>query len=159
MNTGCSYWIADNLAFDYWFWFLCLKVDGGYDEWGNYSECSATCGVGNQVRMRTCTNPVPQHGGKPCMGSHSESRECNTQPCPGTTVILYWCSTLQIFFKWSRVIEVFFWILTVLLRNELYRLMCWDFFLDTSPLTIKLSIRNNRVLVLLLFMGLIWTVY
>ena len=95
------------LAFDYWFWFPCLKVDGGYDEWGNYSECSATCGVGNQVRMRTCTNPVPQHGGKPCMGSHSESRECNTQPCPGTTVILYWCSTLHIFFKWSRVIEVF----------------------------------------------------
>ena len=40
------------------------------------------------MRMRTCTNPVPQNGGKPCYGSTTESRECNTQPCPGKVDIL-----------------------------------------------------------------------
>lgn len=70
-----------------------VSVDGGYDEWGNYSECSLTCGGGNQMRMRTCTNPVPQNGGKPCMGVHSQTRECNTQACPGayvTTLAPFW---------------------------------------------------------------------
>lgn len=70
-----------------------VSVDGGYDEWGNYSECSLTCGGGNQMRMRTCTNPVPQNGGNPCMGVHSQTRECNTQACPGayvTTLAPFW---------------------------------------------------------------------
>ena len=58
-------------------------VDGGFSEWGNYTECSATCGGGNQMRMRTCTNPVPLNGGKPCVGLTTESKECNMQECPG----------------------------------------------------------------------------
>ena len=73
-------------------------VDGGFAEWGNYTTCSVTCGGGNEMRMRTCTNPVPQNGGKPCYGPTSESRECNTQPCPGKEDILTKltkCSELQ----------------------------------------------------------------
>ena len=38
--------------------------------------------------MRTCTNPVPQNGGNPCYGPTTESRECNTQLCPGKLDIL-----------------------------------------------------------------------
>lgn len=68
------------------FSYLCFLVDGGFDEWGNYSECSVSCGGGNQMRTRTCTNPVPQNGGQPCVGAHSETKECNTQPCPGTVL-------------------------------------------------------------------------
>ena len=38
-----------------------------------------------QERIRNCTNPIPDEGGKDCksLGVDSETRTCNTQPCPG----------------------------------------------------------------------------
>ncbi|XP_031555969.1 uncharacterized protein LOC116292757 [Actinia tenebrosa] len=57
-------------------------IDGGFGEWGNYSRCEVTCGGGTQMRMRTCTNPAPANGGRPCTGSTTETRDCNIQPCP-----------------------------------------------------------------------------
>ena len=56
--------------------------DGGWSEYGNWSECSAVCGGGNQTRTRTCTNPQPAHGGADCEGDANEEQECNTDPCP-----------------------------------------------------------------------------
>ena len=58
-------------------------VDGGYSDFGDWSECSAECGGGTQTRSRTCTNPAPANGGADCEGDSTESRECNTQGCPG----------------------------------------------------------------------------
>ena len=49
-------------------------INGGLSEW---STCSKNCGGGTQTR--TCTNPVPQHGGAPCSGI--TARTCNTQAC------------------------------------------------------------------------------
>ena len=49
-------------------------IDGGWSAWGT---CSKECGGGTQTR--TCTNPAPAHGGKPCSGA--ASRPCNTQDC------------------------------------------------------------------------------
>ena len=38
-----------------------------------------------QTRKRTCSNPLPAHGGKDCsvLGPDTSTRECNTQKCPG----------------------------------------------------------------------------
>ena len=62
-----------------------LLVDGGYGEWGQYSDCSKSCGGGTKTRARRCDNPVPAFGGKDCesLGATKESAQCNTHECPG----------------------------------------------------------------------------
>lgn len=62
---------------------LFFTVDGAWSDWSQWSQCSNTCGPGQETRTRTCTNPAPEHGGKPCPGDDSESRSCIG--CPGKT--------------------------------------------------------------------------
>ena len=62
---------------------MIISVDGGYSDFGDWSECSAECGGGTQSRNRTCTNPAPANGGADCVGDNTETRECNNQECPG----------------------------------------------------------------------------
>ncbi|XP_063675855.1 coadhesin-like [Bolinopsis microptera] len=57
-------------------------VNGGWTDFGGWSECSKDCGTGTQTRTRTCTNPTPEHGGKECEGDSTQAQECNTQICP-----------------------------------------------------------------------------
>lgn len=59
-------------------------LDGNFSEWSVFSKCSKSCGTGLKRRTRTCSNPVPNHGGRNCsrLGSASEEWECNTHPCP-----------------------------------------------------------------------------
>ena len=57
-------------------------VDGGWTEYGEFGECSATCGGGSQKKTRSCTNPSPTHGGKECEGQGEEEQECGTDACP-----------------------------------------------------------------------------
>ncbi|XP_058944976.2 coadhesin-like [Pocillopora verrucosa] len=59
-------------------------IDGNYTSWSDWSECSATCGGGQQSRLRTCTSPPPKHGGRNCseLGSAVDSQICNPDPCP-----------------------------------------------------------------------------
>ena len=64
-----------------------VAVNGGYTAYGDWSACSADCGGGTQTRSRTCTNPAPANGGADCVGDSSETRDCNTQGCPGTDSI------------------------------------------------------------------------
>ncbi|XP_067016400.1 SCO-spondin-like isoform X2 [Acropora muricata] len=59
----------------------CL-ADGGWSPWGTWFKCSKTCGTGTQYRKRTCTRPPPGYGGKHCIGSDKQTRECNTDRCP-----------------------------------------------------------------------------
>ncbi|CAC5393669.1 unnamed protein product [Mytilus coruscus] len=64
-------------------------IDGG---WTDYSivtwsgKCSTTCDFGTEagVKTRTCTNPEPAFGGKPCVGESyaSENRHCKVKECP-----------------------------------------------------------------------------
>ena len=55
----------------------------GYLE--NHKECSATCGMGDllHVRTRACNNPPAFNGGKECVGNKTEtiSMPCSTKPC------------------------------------------------------------------------------
>ncbi|XP_072663464.1 semaphorin-5A isoform X2 [Canis lupus baileyi] len=51
--------------------------NGGWTPWTPWSPCSTTCGIGFQVRQRSCSNPTPRHGGRVCVGQNREERYCN----------------------------------------------------------------------------------
>ncbi|XP_069009305.1 hemicentin-1 [Embiotoca jacksoni] len=57
-------------------------VDGNWSEWSLWEECSRTCGQGNRTRVRTCSNPPAQHGGRPCEGKAVEVIMCSVRRCP-----------------------------------------------------------------------------
>lgn len=59
-------------------------IHGGFTSWSSYSACSKSCGIGEQIRYRNCTNPTPQYGGRNCslIGEPVQGRVCNTNPCP-----------------------------------------------------------------------------
>nr|DBA18217.1 TPA: hypothetical protein GDO54_016492 [Pyxicephalus adspersus] len=57
-------------------------VDGSWLDWGQWEECSKTCGSGKQTRTRTCNIPSAQEGGKTCDGKAIDTKVCNTKPCP-----------------------------------------------------------------------------
>ena len=66
---------------------LTFLVHGGWSCWGLWESCSTTCGEGIQARLRSCDMPLPANGGRKCPGMNSESRKCNTSPCPGNQTI------------------------------------------------------------------------
>jgi hypothetical protein len=59
-------------------------IDGGYTKWSDWSACSKTCGKGEKIRERTCTNPTPKGNGKPCedLGPSLGVEQCQTMECP-----------------------------------------------------------------------------
>ncbi|XP_074652890.1 adhesion G protein-coupled receptor B3-like [Tubulanus polymorphus] len=57
-----------------------MKVDGFWDNWISWSDCSSSCGTGQRKRARSCFGP--QHGGSECEGVTTEIEPCNTHPCP-----------------------------------------------------------------------------
>ena len=67
-------------------------VDGKWAAWGQWSQCSKTCGHGTRSRTRQCVakyghHYFTHHSYKPaykCPGSDTESEECIVKPCPGT---------------------------------------------------------------------------
>ncbi|NXX95340.1 HMCN1 protein, partial [Centropus bengalensis] len=61
---------------------LC-PVDGNWGQWQAWSQCSASCGGGEQTRIRLCSNPAPLNRGRPCPGDSSQVSRCNAQACPG----------------------------------------------------------------------------
>ncbi|KAF7247107.1 Adhesion G protein-coupled receptor B3, partial [Varanus komodoensis] len=56
-----------------------LTVDGQWQEWSAWSQCSVTCSNGTQQRSRQCT--AAAHGGSECRGPWAESRECYNPEC------------------------------------------------------------------------------
>ena len=64
--------------------FCCFSsVHGDWTAWTEWTTCSKTCGAGTQTRERTCENPRPEHGGRPCEGPKEQARVCNARNCPG----------------------------------------------------------------------------
>ena len=65
------------------YFFFPVPIHGYFSDWDDWSECSASCGEGQQIRTRTCTNPAPAFGGKDCNGAHQEIQSCTVANCPG----------------------------------------------------------------------------
>jgi len=72
-------------------------VNGGYSDYGPWSNCSSVCGGGKQTRTRTCSKPEPSFGGADCslLGPATEQRVCNEQACPVDGGLSKWS-------KWSK---------------------------------------------------------
>jgi len=56
------------------------SVNGGWGDWTSWSACANNC---RRTRSRKCNNPVPENGGKDCVGNDDETEKC----CPNTMVI------------------------------------------------------------------------
>ena len=64
-----------------WFFvFVYAKVHGGWSAWTT-QECSTSCGLGSQLKIRSCDNPTPRKGGNICIGEDVETVICNTEDC------------------------------------------------------------------------------
>ncbi|CAH2000601.1 unnamed protein product [Acanthoscelides obtectus] len=65
------------------------RVNGGWSPWSPWTDCrcpGATLSAGKQS-TRTCTNPPPSNGGKPCQGiSVRKTKDC--VPCPQEELVL-----------------------------------------------------------------------
>ena len=57
-------------------------MDGSWSVFSPYGKCSKDCGLGKQERTRSCTNPLPKHGGEQCIGEPTQSQECKVKECP-----------------------------------------------------------------------------
>ncbi|KAH3695187.1 hypothetical protein DPMN_082643 [Dreissena polymorpha] len=59
----------------------CDVRNGGWSNWETWQSCSVTCGVGQILRQRTCTNPSPSAYGKACEGNFEDVDICIKTPC------------------------------------------------------------------------------
>ncbi|XP_012936105.1 A disintegrin and metalloproteinase with thrombospondin motifs 9 [Aplysia californica] len=57
-------------------------VNGGWGLWRAYGPCSRTCGGGVKMKYRECKNPVPENGGRYCLGPRVRYKSCNIKACP-----------------------------------------------------------------------------
>ncbi|XP_052221435.1 coadhesin-like isoform X2 [Dreissena polymorpha] len=55
-------------------------MDGVWNAWTAWNECSHTCGYGNRNRSRTCRGPF--HDGAECPGLPDDVETCNAFSCP-----------------------------------------------------------------------------
>eukprot|EP01127_Copromyxa_protea_P011653 TRINITY_DN294_c0_g1_i1.p1 TRINITY_DN294_c0_g1~~TRINITY_DN294_c0_g1_i1.p1 ORF type:complete len:1674 (-),score=432.23 TRINITY_DN294_c0_g1_i1:61-4824(-) len=58
-------------------------VDCIWDEWTQWSQCTAQCGTGSTTRTREVGIPAA-NGGAECTGESSSTTTCNTQACAST---------------------------------------------------------------------------
>ncbi|CAH1785587.1 unnamed protein product [Owenia fusiformis] len=74
-------------------------VNGGPGTWAQWEQCSTTCGDGEKIRTRECSNPAPAYGGDECNATDLTERiYCKVQECPvnggpGTWTAWEQCST------------------------------------------------------------------
>ncbi|VDI24946.1 Hypothetical predicted protein [Mytilus galloprovincialis] len=57
-------------------------VDGDWASWSSWTDCPVNCKGEILSRKRNCTNPMPQNGGKYCIGNETETSSCEALGCP-----------------------------------------------------------------------------
>eukprot|EP00930_Biecheleria_cincta_P073322 TRINITY_DN6062_c0_g2_i1.p1 TRINITY_DN6062_c0_g2~~TRINITY_DN6062_c0_g2_i1.p1 ORF type:complete len:1830 (-),score=240.41 TRINITY_DN6062_c0_g2_i1:94-5583(-) len=57
-------------------------ADCAFGEWGGWQACSVSCGGGEHMRSRNIIAQA-RRGGKPCLGSLTEIKECARHSCDG----------------------------------------------------------------------------
>jgi len=67
-----------------------FPVDGVWSQWADWATCSVTCAGGSRSRDRTCEFPPDKPQGDDCAGNSTQAESCNTQQCPGRSVIFSW---------------------------------------------------------------------
>lgn len=72
------------------------STPGGWGPWSELSNCSRSCGGGIQVSERECNSPVPQNGGRYCLGERKKINICHIKECPPGTQRF---ATLYIFYN------------------------------------------------------------
>ena len=58
-----------------------LDVDCVWSEFGDWEDCSASCGGGTKTRRRRRETEVSGNGA-PCDGEETEEEACNVDSCP-----------------------------------------------------------------------------
>ena len=56
-----------------------------WSDFGEWSECSKSCGGGERTSNRSVIKPA-LYGGKECEGEDIQIESCNDQPCPGMNI-------------------------------------------------------------------------
>jgi len=56
-------------------------VDCEWADWQDWRSCSTSCGNGTSLRIRVLSTPE-LNGGKSCVGSNLQNRDCLDKPCP-----------------------------------------------------------------------------
>ena len=54
---------------------------GEWADWLEWNSCPVTCGTGNQIRYRTCTDPEPYNSGNDCVGDDYSNQACGGGDC------------------------------------------------------------------------------
>ena len=66
------------------FLFVWSDRDGGYSEWSDWTNCTATCGrSGSRIRQRSCDNPLPDGNGVDCVGDGEDIEKCGYENLVG----------------------------------------------------------------------------
>jgi len=59
-------------------------VNCAWAEWRHWSECTKTCGPGDQTRKRSVDTEA-ENGGKECEDESEETKSCHNKACPVQT--------------------------------------------------------------------------
>lgn len=71
---------------------LYAAVDGRWSTWSSWSTCGPDC---SRVRRRSCNDPPPSNGGRPCQGKDVIVESCSADRCNGESQP---CSCFLLFF-------------------------------------------------------------